>query len=84
LATERDEQTGTKLPHEKTVCAERKSGRGTEERETLKPAARKKSRTGNSSKPTAQREATTPEPATRPAAKTATGETENERTQHSA
>jgi hypothetical protein len=66
LATERDEQNGTKLPHEKTGRAKSKSKseRGTEERETPKLAARKKSRAGNSRKPTAKREATTPEPAT--------------------
>jgi hypothetical protein len=41
-----------------------------------KLAAREKSRTGNSSSPTTKREATIPELAAEPAAKTATGETE--------
>ena len=75
-ATERGKQNGAKLPHEKTGDARRKSGRNQEERETLKLATRKKSRTGNSSSPATKREATTPEPAAEPAAKTATGETE--------
>ena len=75
-ATERSKQNGAKLPHEKTAGARRKSERNIEERETLKLAARKKSRTGNSSSPTTKLEATTPEPAAEPAAKTAIGETE--------
>jgi hypothetical protein len=75
-ATERGKQNGTKLPHEKTGDTRRKGERNKEERETLKLTARKKSRTGNSSNPTTKREATTPELAAEPAAKTATGETE--------
>ena len=75
-ATERGKQNGAKLPHEKTGGARRKGERNKEGRETLKLTARKKSRTGNSSSPTTKREATTPEPAAEPAAKTATCETE--------
>ena len=75
-ATERGKQNGAKLPHEKTGGARRKNERNEEEHETLKLAARKKSRTGNSSSPTTKRETATPEPAAEPAAKTATGETE--------
>jgi hypothetical protein len=75
-ATERDKQNGAKLPHEKTDDARRKGERNKEERETLKLTARKKSRTGNSNSTTTKREATTPELAAEPVAKTATGETE--------
>jgi hypothetical protein len=75
-ATERSKENGAKLPHEKNGDTRRKSERNKEERETLKLAARKKSRTGNSSSPTTKLEATTPELAAEPAAKTATGETE--------
>jgi hypothetical protein len=75
-ATERGKQNGAKLPHKKTGGARRKSERNKEERESLKLAARKKSRTGNSSSPTAKLETTTPKITTEPAAKTATGETE--------
>jgi hypothetical protein len=75
-ATERGKQNGAKLPHEKTGDARRKGERNKEEREKQKTAARKKSRTGNSIRPTTKREMTTPEPAAEPAAKTATGETE--------
>jgi len=75
-ATERSKENGAKLPHEKTGDTRRKGERNKEERGTLKLAARKKSRTGNSSSPTTKLETTTPELAAEPAAKTATGETE--------
>ncbi|NMM26509.1 MAG: hypothetical protein HHJ12_04250 [Glaciimonas sp.] len=64
LATERGKQSGVKLPHEKTGGAGRKSWRDKEERGTPKPAARERSRTGNSSDQPAKRESATPEPAT--------------------
>jgi len=75
-ATELSKENGAKLPREKTGDTRRKSERNKEERETLKLAARKKSRTGNSSSPTTKRETTTPKPVAEPAAKKATGETE--------
>ena len=76
MATERSKENGAKLPHEKTGDAWRKGERNKEERETLKPAVRKKSRTGNSSSTTTKRETTTSETAAEPAAKTTTCETE--------
>ena len=75
-ATERCQQNGEKLPHEKTGCARRKSERNKEERETPKHKAREKSRTGNTSNSTIKLDATTTERATKPAAKKATDETE--------
>ncbi len=76
MATERSKENGAKLPHEKTGDAWCKSGRNKEERETLKSAAHKKSRTGNSSSPATKLETITPEPAAEPAAKMATDETD--------
>jgi hypothetical protein len=73
---ERSKENGAKLPHEKTGGARRKSECNKEERETPKLTTRKNSRTGNSRSPTTKLEATTPELAAEPAAKTATGETE--------
>ena len=75
-ATERCQQNGEKLPHEKTGGAWCKSKRNNEERETQKPTEREKSRTGNTSNSTTKRDATTTELAIKPAAKKATDETE--------
>jgi hypothetical protein len=73
-ATERNKPKQKKTATPKTDSARRKGERDKEERGTPELTARTKNRTGNSSNPTANREATTPEPAA--AAKTATGETE--------
>jgi len=75
-ATERNKPKQQKTAAPKTGCTRRKNERDQEERGTPKHAAREKSRTGNalSNQPT-KWEATTPEPAAQPAAKTATGET---------
>ena len=76
-ATERNKPKQQKTAAPKTDCARRNSERDREERETPKTAAREKSRTGNTlSNQPAKREATTPEHATNPAAKTATGDAE--------
>jgi hypothetical protein len=75
-ATEHCKQNGEKLPHEKTGGARRKGERNNKERTTKKLTAREKSRAGNKNSSTTKLDATTPELATEPAAKTATGETE--------
>ena len=75
-ATERCQQNGKKLPHEKTGCEWCKSERNNEERETQKPTEREKSRTGNTSNSTIKLDATTTELTTKPAAKKVTDEKE--------
>jgi hypothetical protein len=75
-ATERCQPNGGKQPHEKTGDAWRKSKRNNEERETSKPTACEKSRTGNKSNSTTKLDATKTALATKPAAKTKTCETE--------
>ena len=67
-ATERCQQNGEKLPHEKTDGEWRKSERNNEERETLKLTAREKRRTGNTSNSTIKLDATKTALTTKPAA----------------
>jgi len=76
-ATERNKPKQKKTATPKTDSARRKGERDKEERGTPELIARTKNRTGNSSNPTANRDATTSEfAAATAAAKMATGEAE--------
>ena len=75
-ATERCQQNGEKLPHEKTNDVRRKNKRKNEESETQKTTAREKSRACNKSSSTTKLDATTTELITKPAAIKATDEKE--------